>query len=351
MSTQPIRAACPSCAAAMRIPAHAAGKRVRCPKCQNVFRVPEPAPAPPQAPADDPLLDQDLLSGLARGTAVELPMDVALQRQAAQARAATLTAAQASPASAAPPASARPRARRNVDWVAWIVSFGGSYFTRSPAGYFCSLTLAFGVAGIYVGCNEFQIRGRSKAEPQSITCEQLATHGPGDNLHVLVTDFILLPDYVYETGWTGWKGAWVPAVSYQAYQRQVASALGVSEQEIDSVSEQRLVEALEELKASDFDFRIIVSFPQADGPDYVDRMGEAESIQGMLLEDFTRIEPEGRRLLRQSYPTVKIEDCHILVAGRKPYSVATAQLYLSGGVALLLLSLGMAARRASYETA
>lgn len=58
---------CSACAARFRVPAGAVGKRGKCPKCGAEFRVQAPAaPAPEPAGGDD----DDLLAGLASGTAV-----------------------------------------------------------------------------------------------------------------------------------------------------------------------------------------------------------------------------------------------------------------------------------------
>lgn len=68
---------CPSCKTTLQLPPSAAGKQVRCPKCQHIFKVPAessepiynvpapppavpaPIPAPPPARTDDPWDDDD----------------------------------------------------------------------------------------------------------------------------------------------------------------------------------------------------------------------------------------------------------------------------------------------------
>jgi hypothetical protein len=65
---------------------------------------------------------------------------------------------------------------------------------------------------IWLGLKEFELQRRSRAEPQVISCEKLLAQGPGDNLHIILTDFALLPDFVYEHEMDHWKGAWVPVV-------------------------------------------------------------------------------------------------------------------------------------------
>src|SRR5262245_26890235 len=44
----PISVVCPQCGAKLNAPDSAAGKRVKCPKCQTAMLVPEPLPASPE---------------------------------------------------------------------------------------------------------------------------------------------------------------------------------------------------------------------------------------------------------------------------------------------------------------
>jgi len=50
----PIPVVCPKCSARLNAPDAAAGKKVKCPKCQGVIAVPEPLPAPAFEVVDDP---------------------------------------------------------------------------------------------------------------------------------------------------------------------------------------------------------------------------------------------------------------------------------------------------------
>jgi membrane associated rhomboid family serine protease len=59
----PLKLRCPQCAAKLKLPAEAAGRRVKCPKCAKVLRIPAAAPPSPTAAAG--LGEDDLLSELA----------------------------------------------------------------------------------------------------------------------------------------------------------------------------------------------------------------------------------------------------------------------------------------------
>ncbi|MBI5865796.1 MAG: hypothetical protein HZB38_15090 [Planctomycetes bacterium] len=335
MAADVIRTACTSCDSKIKVPVHAAGKRVRCPKCQNVFVVPTP-----DAPVvGDGGEEADLLAGLGAGTTVQSDAGDAALREAA------LRAAQARAtpvASASTPArEKKQRSRSNLGPMA--VVFFGTFLQRSFFGRFCLVALLGGIALIALGVSELRLRERASEEPQTITCEALTANGPGDNYHVIMTDYVLLPYYVYEKRFTVWKGAWVPAVSHAELKLRLAAELNVPEAELETVEGDRVAEALQNMKPSDFQFKVIVSFPKADGPDYIDALGEDELIQGTIFESLASMDSDGKRLLRQGYPHVKLEDCYILVAGREPRSAASAQLQMFGGGGLALVALGAAA--------
>src|SRR5262245_52624982 len=89
MSTESIRTSCPNCSVSIRVPATAAGRRARCPKCKGVLVIPALEPATVSEAPTDSGFDDDVLSGLGQGSAVAVAPEVAQQRQAA------LSAAQA----------------------------------------------------------------------------------------------------------------------------------------------------------------------------------------------------------------------------------------------------------------
>lgn len=64
-----IKFACTACSKSIRVPAAAAGRRAKCPACRAVVTVPAAAAA--DVPSEEP--DGDLLSGLSAGTALAAP--------------------------------------------------------------------------------------------------------------------------------------------------------------------------------------------------------------------------------------------------------------------------------------
>ncbi len=114
--------------------------------------------------------------------------------------------------------------------------------------------------------------------------------------------------------------------------------------ELASVSDAKIDEALEQIDISSFRFSVIVSLPKANCEADIDEAGAREGIQGTILFS---VDQECRDLLEESYPNVDIDGCHVLVAGRKPFSANRARLYCVGGALSILVTLGIAARNAT----
>jgi hypothetical protein len=319
---------------------------VRCPKCSNAFAVETPASVE-AAPIVEPSGIDDVLSGLADGTAVESPeaQRARLEAMAAQAARAAKGVAPAKP-------EEETTAEASLDWKMWLANFGRALLPLGFAGRVCFAALVLGGVLVWMGCRELDLRSRSRAEPQVITCEKLVTQGPGDNLHIVLTDFVLLPDFVYSQKMVRWDGAWVPVVPHQAVASALAKALQVDVSALPSIDNRRKDDALATLKSSDFNFKIVVAFPKADGKKYMDRVFEAETVEGLLMVDgyLTTLDKERRGLLESSYPRADLKRCWVLVEGRTPASQAKARGLQLGGVGLVLFALIAAGWRAARQS-
>jgi predicted Zn finger-like uncharacterized protein len=346
MSDDHISTTCPACAARLRITNRVAGKRVRCPKCSNAFTVEAPA-AVEAAPIVEPSGIDDVLSGLADGTAVESP-----EAQHARLEAMAVQAARAAKGAAPAKAEEETTTASSFDWKSWLPDVGRALIPIGWAGRVCFAALIFGGVLVWLGSKELELRSRSREEPQIVTCEKLVAQGPGDNVHIVLTDFVLLPDYVYSQKTDRWSGAWVPAVPHQAVGAALAQALNVGVAELPSIDDDRKDKALAQLRSSDFNFKIVVAFPKADGKRYMERIFDAETVEGLLMVDgyLTTLDKESRGLLETSYPRADLKHCWVLVEGRSPASLAKARGYQFGGVGLVLFALVAAGWRAARQS-
>jgi hypothetical protein len=107
------------------------------------------------------------------------------------------------------------------------------------------------------------------------------------------------------------------------------------------------------LSSSDFNFKLIASFPKADGRPYMKRVFEADTVQGMLMVDgyLTTLGKEQKELLKESYPLANLRSCWVLVEGRRRLTEAAARAYQLGGAALVLAALIIVGWRATRQTA
>ena len=328
----------------MRVPATAAGRRAKCPKCNNAFEIPPLEPLIPEGDPEPYGFDDGLLDELSEGSALE----TSPEQQAAQAEAYAAAAARQREIEQPVPATFSEPGRPGVDWGSFVGHFFGTLLSRDIIGRVCLVALFFGGVLIFLGVKEGRIRGRSSAEPQTISCEQLANAGPGDNLHVVMTEFMFLPSYVYEEslGTGGWNAAWVPAISLEAFDEALARELGVSVDQLADVSLSRMSKAAEAIDMERMSFNIIVSLPNASNEMYLSNVGDQDTLQGMVLNGFTSLDGDTRRLLKESYPSVDLQRCWILVHGRKPGAASAPLQYIGGGIALLLVGLGINGKRA-----
>src|SRR5579871_4042788 len=63
---------------------------------------------------------------------------------------------------------------------------------------------------LYGGWQDWRIYTSGDPEPQEIRAADLAANGPGDNVHVKVTDFTLGAGYTITQRWGKWTCVWIP---------------------------------------------------------------------------------------------------------------------------------------------
>jgi hypothetical protein len=78
--------------------------------------------------------------------------------------------------------------------------------------------VAGGILGV-IGWQQRTIASLGRPEPQTIRLADLAGNGPGDNVHVTVTDFTLGERYVAETKRGRWNRVWVPLFPARSAQK------------------------------------------------------------------------------------------------------------------------------------
>lgn len=175
---------------------------------------------------------------------------------------------------------------------------------------------AVGIGLLVYGCNEQRLSSKAKSEPQTITIKNLASTGPGDNAHVVVTDYILrLDDFVIETEGnndTRWTKAYVPLVPI----------------DIDINNPPRT-------------FDVILKTDDHHTMGEMDRLQEAGQIKGLIINEISKLGGEEKKLLKSSYPGTNFDTCWIIEHGRKPAGTSFVMGSLGGGALLLLAGIGL----------
>ncbi len=162
-----------------------------------------------------------------------------------------------------------------------------------------------GIALVVIAFVEGRLMGVASDKPQSMTLAQLADKGPGDNAHVLVTDYFPGNNFVYSqrtvsgmpTG--NWTAVFIPVVPRTS---NLIQGFGG------------------EVKIPADKIRVIVHSTGIHGDADLARFFGKPTIQGTVVNSIRSLDGETQRLLREAYPGADFGSCYILQEGRKPSS-------------------------------
>jgi hypothetical protein len=179
------------------------------------------------------------------------------------------------------------------------------------------ILLITGALGLTFGYLEWRLSSSTKQEPQTIRCADLIDKGPGDNGHVIVTDFAVLTDsIVVERGSKNsptWNDAWVPMVPKdQAKAGNSAQA-----------------------------FRLILYTHKAKNEQQLTALANEDKLQGTIIYDIKSLDAKTEKLLRDSYPGTNFESCLILDHDRQPLSPLVWGGHLAIGALSLVALIGL----------
>jgi hypothetical protein len=197
--------------------------------------------------------------------------------------------------------------------------------------------ILLGGALVYVGVQEKRLAAASKPEPQNVTCAELIKNGPGDNAHVVMSDYLILDSLCYETGRSGkaWTTVWVPAVPFGGeYHKQI----------IDAAKAGNLNAQIPTPR----DFRVLIKSGKIRDAEALDALTGQDTIQGVVVNKISSLGRKERKILADSYPSANLDNVLILEHGRTPASAGKSYGMMGGGGALALLGVfGMVKRKSS----
>ena len=180
---------------------------------------------------------------------------------------------------------------------------------------------------VYGAFSEMSLGRGTDGGPKEITCAELGDLGSRANPHIEMTDFLLCEQsYVYKEEYGKWQAVWVPAVPFEGeYHERVADLLeqGVPDDEIPPPD----------------NIRVIVKLTSAKNEYDVSRVGEQETVTGMVINRISSLGSEEKKLLREGYPGIDFDRCWIVHVGRTPMSGAVILGMLIGAIVLFVISL------------
>jgi len=177
--------------------------------------------------------------------------------------------------------------------------------------------VALACVALALGYREYRLAAAAKPTPQKISLADLIANGPGDNIHLQLTDVDLLADQtVIETesqnlGEARWTYAWIPAVPAQSLGRG--------------------------------NVRIIVGTNRANNDAELASFARQTTLQGLIVNETDSLGSEEMKLLRRGLPGVDVASCYFFREGQGPGSELLQALLLGGGSIIMLGGLAVIA--------
>jgi len=185
---------------------------------------------------------------------------------------------------------------------------------------------------LFLGYREFQLSSAADEEPQLLSCAALGRDGPGDNAHVEVGRFIFADFFVYSAEEGNEQGPyeelWIPGVPIDGpYARQLHEAWEAGAPEGDLPEPKQV--------------KVIFKFKDVRNDAHLQKLGDRETLTGLVVNRIDPLSREDKRLLRQGYDNVDFDSCWIVAVNRKPASDMVVGGYFAGGAALILAGGGL----------
>ena len=196
-------------------------------------------------------------------------------------------------------------------------------------GRIALVALIGGLVMIYKGYQEWRLSGAASDTPQKMTCAELAATGPGSNANIILSDYVIAPNYIYQERNGVWQTVWNPVVSTDS--PYVQEAL-----EIESAGGTAPPPPVDEVK-------VIFKSSKVRRESQLDSL-QQRSIQGLVINQIDSIDGKAEKVLLESYPGLDVESCWIFEPGRSPVRGGTAFGWMGGGATLAVLGAGLGLR-------
>ena len=190
-------------------------------------------------------------------------------------------------------------------------------------GWAVRLVLPLIVGGfvlLSLGYREWRLASLSNATPQQMTLADLAANGPGDNIHIELSDFCLLPELSVvkmngeNVDTSRWTYVWIPAVPI--------GGAG--------------------LPGND-DVKVIIGANRIPNVRKLEEFCRRPTLRGLVVNETDGLDSEERKLLNEGLQGVDAASCYFFRSGQGPVNGVIQAFLLLGGAVLLLAGLGIGA--------
>ena len=178
----------------------------------------------------------------------------------------------------------------------------------------------------YMGFNQFRLANKVGSEPADVTLDELAA-GEADNAHVTLTDFFAPGDYISLDDKSGLhETVWLPVVGFDSnYMRSIHAQLDANGGDFGTVMQPAVAGS---------EVRVVIKSTDCRGATDVGRLAEREFLTGVVVNDIEGLDGETKKLLREAYPGMDVDDVLIVHADRGLPSAGGALGMMAGGVGL-----------------
>jgi hypothetical protein len=174
--------------------------------------------------------------------------------------------------------------------------------------------LVFGIIIAVLGFKEKGLADAASQEPEEISLRDLIARGPDGNPNIILTDFVLCENLVYQSGTGGWQKVWVPIVPRENPQQVSGGHPGV-------------VQAL------------IFTTNARNDADLIQQCNQPR-LKALVTNRIASLSGQERTLLERSHSRTNFNNCLIIQEGREPAGVLKVILLIGGGSLAALIGSG-----------
>jgi hypothetical protein len=190
--------------------------------------------------------------------------------------------------------------------------------------------VVIGIVFLGVGFKEQKLADTSSAEPEPISLARLLERGPNGNPNLILSDFELCENWVYEkktmvgVAVGEWTKVWVPIVPTSDANRAGAGFVNLQDPQ---------------------NIRTLILSSRVHNENEVAPTLAVKQLSGMVINQIAALSSKEKDLLRQGYPGVNFDNVIIFEENRQPASSEKIGWLLAGGGLLVIVGIGIAVKK------